>query len=67
MRTIIVDDERLARKELMSLLEKHQNIEVLAECSNANEAKIEIEMHKPDLVFWIFKCPKKQDLNYLKN
>ncbi len=66
MRTIIVDDERLARKELMSLLEKHQNIEVLAECSNANEAKIEIEMHKPDLVFLDIQMPEKTGFELLE-
>ena len=31
MRALIVDDERLARKELMKLLEDHPSIEVVGE------------------------------------
>ena len=38
MRAIIVDDERLARKELNSLLEEYNDIEIVAEASNADEA-----------------------------
>jgi two-component system, LytTR family, response regulator len=38
MRALIVDDERLARKELMKLLEDHPMIEVIGEAMNADEA-----------------------------
>ncbi|MGC1242207.1 MAG: DNA-binding response regulator, partial [Chryseosolibacter sp.] len=38
MRALIVDDERLARKELMKLLEDHPMIEVVGEAANADEA-----------------------------
>ena len=38
MRALIVDDERLARKELMKLLEDHPMIEVVGEAMNAEEA-----------------------------
>ena len=38
MRALIVDDERLARKELMKLLEDHPSIEVVGEAMNADEA-----------------------------
>ena len=38
MRALIVDDERLARKELMKLLEDHPGIEVVGEAMNADEA-----------------------------
>ena len=51
MKTIIVDDERLARKELISLLASFDFVEVIKECANADEAKKAIEELKPDLVF----------------
>ena len=39
MKALIVDDERLARKELMRLLEPHAHIEVVGEAANADEAE----------------------------
>ena len=66
MKTIIVDDERLARKELLSLLEKHSFIEIIAECANANEAKIAIEEKKPDLVFLDIQMPEKTGFDLLE-
>ena len=39
MKTIVVDDERLAREELKSLLEGFSEIEVIGECKNALEAE----------------------------
>ena len=38
MRTLIIDDERLARKELTSLLEEYSEIEIVGEAANADEA-----------------------------
>ncbi len=38
MRAIIVDDERLARKELGNLLKEHEEIEVIGEAANIDEA-----------------------------
>ena len=39
MKALIIDDERLARKELINLLKKHPEIEVVGEAENAEEAK----------------------------
>jgi two-component system LytT family response regulator len=57
MKTIIVDDERLARKELASLLKNFPDVEVIAECSNAPEAMEAIAQMKPDLVFLDIQMP----------
>jgi two-component system LytT family response regulator len=71
IRTIIVDDERLARKELTSLLKGFSQIEVIGEASNVNEAISLIEAHKPDLVFCDIQMPEKsgfdliEELNYM--
>ena len=57
MRTLIIDDERLARKELNTLLAKHTEIEILGECSNAEEAIKMIEELNPDLIFLDVQMP----------
>ena len=40
MKALIIDDERLARKELASLLAKHDHIDVVGEAANAEEAEL---------------------------
>jgi two-component system LytT family response regulator len=39
MKAIIIDDERLARQELKTLLSIHKEIEIIAECQDADSAK----------------------------
>ena len=50
-KTIIVDDERLARTELRSMLENYKNIEVIDETENVSDTINSIEKYKPDVVF----------------
>ena len=51
MNALIVDDERLARKELVSLLSEHPDIEIVGEAINADDAYEKINTLKPDLLF----------------
>jgi len=66
MKVIIVDDERLARKELANMLKEFTKIEIVAECANANEAKVEIEKLKPDLIFLDIQMPEKTGFDLLE-
>lgn len=66
MKTIIIDDERLARKELTSLLSDFNEIEIIAECSNAIEAKEKIEKLKPELIFLDIQMPEKTGFDLLE-
>ncbi len=58
IRTIIVEDEELARNLLKSFLKSAGNIEVVAECENGFEGVKMINELKPDLVFLDIQMPK---------
>jgi two-component system LytT family response regulator len=66
MRALIVDDERLARKELMKLLEEHPMIEVIGEAMNADEAFQMINDLNPDLLFLDIQMPGKTGFQLLE-
>lgn len=67
MRALIVDDERLARKELMKLLEEHPSIEVVGEAGNADEADKMIEELNPDLLFLDIQMPGQTGFQLLES
>lgn len=66
MRALIVDDERLARKELMNLLEEHPMIEVVGEAMNVEEAYQMINELNPDLLFLDIQMPGKTGFQLLE-
>jgi two-component system, LytTR family, response regulator len=51
IRTLIVDDEDIARQSLTTLLKPYQEVEIVAEASGVAAAKQMISLHHPDLVF----------------
>lgn len=51
LKAIIIDDERLARKELRSLLAEFTGISIIGEAENLTEAINLIQTEKPDVVF----------------
>ena len=57
MKALIIDDERLARKELNSLLKEHKEIEVIGEAANIDEALELIDEKNPDLLFLDIQMP----------
>lgn len=58
IRTLIVDDEPLARKTIRLLLEHDTEVEVIGECRNGMEAATTIAGKKPDLVFLDIQMPR---------
>lgn len=58
LRTIIVEDEELARNLMKSFLKDNELIEVVAECENGFEGVKMINELKPDLVFLDIQMPK---------
>ena len=57
LRTVVVDDEQLARDELCFLLEQIGGVEVVAQAGNGVEALRVIEEYQPDLVCSTSRCP----------
>jgi two-component system, LytTR family, response regulator len=66
MKAIIIDDERLARQELKSMLSLHKEIEVIAECQDAASAKEKINELKPDIIFCDIQMPGKSGLELVE-
>lgn len=67
MRALIVDDERLARKELIKLLEDHPSIEVVGEAMNADEAEQMVNELNPDLLFLDIQMPGRTGFQLLES
>jgi two-component system LytT family response regulator len=57
IRTVIVDDEALARRRVARMLEAHDDIEVVAECAGGRDAVKTILDESPDLVFLDVQMP----------
>ncbi len=66
MKTIVIDDERLARKELISLLSDYKYITVVDEAVNVDDAYEKIKKHSPDLLFLDIQMPGKTGFELLE-
>ena len=65
IKTLIVDDEPLARRNLRLLLEKDPQIEILEECRNGREAVKAINALSPDLIFLDIQMPEMDGFDVL--
>ena len=58
VRTLIVDDERMARKRILTLLAADADVDVVGECTNGRDAVATIAAEQPDLVFLDIQMPE---------
>jgi len=58
IRSIIIDDEPLARSIVREYLQDHNEIEVVQECNDGFEGVKAIMQHKPHLIFLDIQMPK---------
>src|SRR6266536_1902321 len=65
IRTLIVDDEPLARRNLRLLLEKDPQVEILDECRNGREAVHAVKSLSPDLIFLDIQMPEMDGFDVL--
>lgn len=67
IRTLIIDDERGARQELIRMLKSYPQVTVLGEAANAEEAEQLIGLLKPDLIFLDIQMPGGSGFDLLEN
>jgi two-component system LytT family response regulator len=58
IKTILIDDEPLARTITREYLQSYRDIEIVQECNDGFEGVKAITQHKPDLIFLDIQMPK---------
>lgn len=58
IKTILIDDEPLARSIVLEYLQQYPEFEIVAECNDGFEGVKAIQQHKPDLIFLDIQMPK---------
>ena len=67
IRTLIVDDEPLARERVKRFLKDERDVEILGECGNGTDAIKAIREKEPDLVFLDIQMPEKNGFDVIKS
>lgn len=57
IRTMVVDDETMARERIVGLLQQENDIELIGQCADGDQAVHAINDHEPDLVFLDVQMP----------
>ena len=65
MKTLIVDDERLARARLRTLLAPHSDVAIVAEANSVESAIAAIAEHQPNIVFLDISMPGESGFDLL--
>lgn len=66
IKTVIVEDSRLARNELKELIKAYSQIEIIAEAENVDDGFALINEHNPDLLFLDINMPEKDGFELLE-
>jgi two-component system, LytTR family, response regulator len=66
IRTLLIDDEDLARQEMRHLLGAFTDIQILDEAADAPDALAKIRRYRPDLIFLDINMPGKNGFEMLE-
>ncbi len=66
IKTLIVDDEVLARDKIAIFLQKEKNFEIVGQCSNGIEALKLLDQSYPDLLFLDIQMPEMDGMELLR-
>jgi DNA-binding LytR/AlgR family response regulator len=67
LKCLIIDDEPIARKVLKNHAAKLENVEIVAECSDAIETINFLTKHKIDVLFLDIEMPEMSGMDFLKS
>ena len=67
IRTLIIDDESLARDRIKRLLRDEDGLHIIGECGNGSDAVKSITEMSPDLVFLDIQMPGKNGFEVIKS
>ena len=67
LKVLIIDDERNAREEIKLLLKSYPDVEIVGEAKNADDAKEQIGLKHPDLLFLDIQMPEKTGFDLLES
>ncbi|MBM3818710.1 MAG: response regulator transcription factor [Acidimicrobiia bacterium] len=67
IRTLVVDDEPLARERVLSLLQQENDVEIVGECADGAQAVSAIQERAPDLVFLDVQMPGCDGFEVIRN
>lgn len=67
IRTLIVDDEPLARERILSLLQSEPGVEVVGECGDGRSAAQAINHERPDLVLLDIQLPEMDGFEIIES
>lgn len=65
IRTLLIDDEDLARQEMRLLLGSFPDLRIVEEAADATDAMAKIRSHRPDLIFLDINMPGKNGFELL--
>ena len=65
LRALVIDDERLARKEMITLLETYPHIQVVGQADSVESAITEVNKTSPDILFLDIQMPRKSGFDLL--
>ena len=64
-KTLIIDDEKLAREDLKAVLKEFTEIDVIGEAADVDDAKSMVDKLTPDLIFLDIQMPGKTGFDLL--
>lgn len=67
LKTIIIDDELLARKRILELFEDRSEFTIIAECPNGEDAIHKVNQLSPDVIFLDIELKDMTGFDVLKN
>ena len=67
VRTLIVDDEPLAREHLRSLLSARDDITIIGECGDGSSAIERIRAERPELVLLDVQMPERGGFDVVRD